>query len=201
MANKKITELNEASSITSADWLVMVDTGNDETKKIHPDLVGASVPIQDTAPQNPETDDLWIDTSEPEELSAYIINNYSESASDTYSCSYTNKISNYSTNEQVIGKWIDDKPLYRKTYYISALGNATSVFQPLNINNLKEVVSIKGVASDNQNFFVLPSYRGSNDTAGIQITADINYGITITTGNDRTSYHAYVTLEYTKTTD
>lgn len=64
MANKKITQLNEASSITSADWLVMVDTGNDETKKIHPDLVGASVPIQDTAPQSPEENDLWIDTSE-----------------------------------------------------------------------------------------------------------------------------------------
>ena len=64
MANKKITQLNEASSITSADWLVMVDTGNDETKKIHPDLVGASVPIQDTAPQSPEENDLWIDTSD-----------------------------------------------------------------------------------------------------------------------------------------
>lgn len=63
MANKKITELNEASSITSSDWLVMVDTAEDETKKIHPDLVGASVPIQNTAPQDPEENDLWIDTS------------------------------------------------------------------------------------------------------------------------------------------
>ena len=90
MANKKITELNEASSITSADWLVMVDTGNDETKKIHPDLVGASVPIQDTAPQNPEENDLWIDTSEPEEMQEAIVNEYSESTNETYSCDYVN---------------------------------------------------------------------------------------------------------------
>lgn len=107
----------------------------------------------------------------------------------------------YSTSEIVIGKWIDNKPLYRKTYYISALGNATSVFQSLGITNLEEIVSIKGVASDNQNFFVLPSYRGNNDAIGIQITIDINNGITITTGNDRTGYHAFVTIEYTKTTD
>lgn len=92
MANKKITELNEASSITSADWLVMVDTGNDETKKIHPDLVGASVPIQDTAPQDPEENDLWIDTSEPEEMQEAIVNEYSESTNETYSCDYVNGI-------------------------------------------------------------------------------------------------------------
>jgi len=107
----------------------------------------------------------------------------------------------YSTSEIVIGKWIDNKPLYRKTYYISALGNATSVMQPLNISNLEDIVSIKGVASNSQNFFILPSYRGNDDTIGIQIIVDINSGITITTGNDRTGYHAFVTIEYTKSTD
>ena len=61
--NKKITELPEASGITQSDWLVMVDVAEDETRKIHPNLVGASIPVQDTAPQNPEEDDLWIDTS------------------------------------------------------------------------------------------------------------------------------------------
>ena len=62
--NKKITELPEASGISATDWLVMVDVVEDETKKIHPNLVGASIPVQDTAPQDPEEDDLWIDTSE-----------------------------------------------------------------------------------------------------------------------------------------
>lgn len=105
MANKKITELNEASSITSADWLVMVDTGNDETKKIHPDLVGASVPIQDTAPQNPEENDLWIDTSEPEEMEEAIVNEYSESTTDTYSCDYVNEIEEtLSSNIKVVNQ-------------------------------------------------------------------------------------------------
>lgn len=64
MANKKITELNEATSVSNNDWLVIVDVANDETKKVHAGEVGGNIPIQDTAPQDPEENDLWIDTSE-----------------------------------------------------------------------------------------------------------------------------------------
>ena len=92
MANKKITELNEATSVSGNDWLVIVDVANDETKKVHANQVGGNIPIQDTAPQDPEEDDLWIDTSEPEEMQEAIVNEYSESTSETYSCDYVNGI-------------------------------------------------------------------------------------------------------------
>ena len=91
MANKKITDLNEATSISNNDWLVMVDVANDETKKIHAGEVGGNIPIQDTAPTSPEENDLWIDTSEPEEMQEAIVNEYSESINETYSCDYENK--------------------------------------------------------------------------------------------------------------
>ena len=68
MANKKITELNEATSISNNDWLVMVDVANDETKKIHAGEVGGNIPIQDNAPAGPEENDLWIDTSDDNRL-------------------------------------------------------------------------------------------------------------------------------------
>lgn len=71
MAEKKITELNEATSISNNDWLVMVDVANDETKKIHAGEVGGNIPIQDTAPQDPEENDLWIDTSSNNDLKYY----------------------------------------------------------------------------------------------------------------------------------
>lgn len=71
MANKKITELNEATSISNNDWLVMVDVANDETKKIHAGEVGGNIPIQDTAPIGAEENDLWIDTSEENTLKYY----------------------------------------------------------------------------------------------------------------------------------
>lgn len=102
MANKKITELNEATSISNNDWLVMVDVANDETKKIHAGEVGGNIPIQDTAPQSPEENDLWIDTSENVRFKYYdgtswvyindiVLNARSNSQAVTYSCDYENK--------------------------------------------------------------------------------------------------------------
>ena len=52
--------------------------------------VGASIPIQGTAPTNPVEDDLWIDTSEPEEMQETIKNEYTNTTTDTYSCKYIN---------------------------------------------------------------------------------------------------------------
>lgn len=50
-----------------------------------------------------------------------ILNIKSNSQIDTYSCDYINKNKeNYSTEEQVIGTWIDGKPLYRKVINISS---------------------------------------------------------------------------------
>lgn len=63
---------------------------------------GAEIPIQDTAPANPREDDLWIDTSEPEEMQEAIVNEYSENTNETYSCDYANEnfgINNYSNVE------------------------------------------------------------------------------------------------------
>lgn len=71
MANKKITELNEATSVSGNDWLVIVDVANDETKKVHANQVGGNIPIQNTAPQDPEQDDLWIDTSDNNAIKYY----------------------------------------------------------------------------------------------------------------------------------
>lgn len=102
MANKKITELNEASSITSSDWLVMVDTAKDETKKIHPDLVGASVPIQDTAPQDPEENDLWIDTSTPSSTLDFLNVFYPVG---TY---YETSNADFNPNTAWGGTWVED---------------------------------------------------------------------------------------------
>ena len=92
MANKKITDLNEATSVSGNDWLVIVDVANDETKKVHANQVGGNIPIQDTAPQDPEEDDLWIDTSEEGFNNSNVVNQYSESTSDVYSCDYINGV-------------------------------------------------------------------------------------------------------------
>lgn len=148
---------------------------------------------------------------------------YSTSTTDTYTCNYINGIDenvgnltqlnttnkdnlvgainevnnkfNYSTEEQVIGKWINGKPLYRKI----ASGNVPqSDFYPTvdtGITNLDKVVSISLCLAygDNRQYFSSVKYNNyylskENDNK-ITIVAPIVEG------------DATFTIYYTKTTD
>jgi len=60
------------------------------TKKYVDDNAGINIPVQDTAPLNPSEDDLWIDTSTPDFDSTNVVNQYSTSTSDVYSCNFIN---------------------------------------------------------------------------------------------------------------
>ena len=107
----------------------------------------------------------------------------------------------YSTNETVIGKWIDGKPLYRKVINFGSLPNNSIKNVAHNITNVNQWVTIKGVTM-NKDKTSLPVPA----TNAIDIAYGINISVTTTevriqTGRDRTSFSAYVILEYTKTTD
>lgn len=123
----------------------------------------------------------------------------------------------YSTDEQVIGKWIDGKPLYQKTVQIpvSTFSSSTgssgyyTVGVPHNISNLKLVVDLRGNAYGNVVRPVPFSYGatspdfswfsslGTND-ATVFIECGSNFRQSVITQN---TYGAYITLKYTKTTD
>lgn len=146
---------------------------------------GAEIPIQSTAPVNPQEDDLWIDTSD-----------YPTEYQDIYSTSEvkTNKI------------WFDGKPIYRKVYNV-ALGVAnTPITTSLGdiSSTLNQIIYMSGIATNvfngnNGNVFILPSYR-LTASVGIELFAT-NSTFTIQTESDRTGYSAYVIVEYTKKTD
>lgn len=108
----------------------------------------------------------------------------------------------YSTSEQVIGQWIDGKPIYQKTIDCGALPNNTSKEFDHNISNIDIIVSVKGESwnSDKSGFFVLPT---SHPTANANINLNANRTkIFLVTAADRSSFvNTYVTLQYTKTTD
>lgn len=149
----------------------------------------------------------WVNNSSPY-INATNLNNIengiktNETSINTLSTTVDSllpKIS-YSNTEQVVGTWTDNKPVYRKVIYIASLPNATTSTIALNISNLKDIVSINGVATNGTIYFMIPSYR-ADDTAGIEMFIDISNGITIKTGQDRTGFHANIILEYTKTTD
>lgn len=111
---------------------------------------------------------------------------------------FTTLSGNYSTAEIDTGfTWVDGKRVYKKSYYIGSLPNATTKSIALDISNLDYVISIDGIAKDGN--YQLPINFPAGDGT-LVIRTFINYpNIIIGTGQDRTSYSGYLTIFYTKT--
>lgn len=113
---------------------------------------------------------------------------------------------NYSTTEQVIGTWIDGKPIYRKVINFGSLPNAESKSVAHNIANIDFIVNVWGMAkranADNDvNFFPINESRPLNNIDAIGLFAS-ETSVIIQTGADRSNVPiTYVIIEYTKTTD
>ena len=109
--------------------------------------------------------------------------------------------------EQIIGYWIDNKPIYRKVINFGSLPNAGTKNIAHNISNLDNVINARinarndnGTGSTRLSIpYVYP--KASYDTYYIGFEGISDTHVTIVTGNNRTNYSAYVILEYTKTTD
>ena len=107
----------------------------------------------------------------------------------------------YSTEEQVIGKWIDGKPLYRKVYDgIVLSGSETIVEQTSGII----VQKIYGyfVYTTNKSIQEIGAYRAMDTASTSRVLWDGTY-VKVQGGTDWQTgqYTARVIIEYTKTTD
>ena len=116
----------------------------------------------------------------------------------------------YSTNEMIIGKWIDGKPIYRKVIDLGVLPNTDTVKIPHNINDLDRIISMRGMAkSPNQNLLLPFPYGTGNDGFNSDGTVKVNSvpiniyeqqgNIVVYTLSDRSNMTGYVILEYIKT--
>ena len=120
---------------------------------------------------------------------------------ETINTKLTN-LGNYSTEEKVIGKWIDGKPLYRKVISCGALPNSTLKLVNHNISNIDNS-RIYGFAvrTSDKREFPLPFSSSININENIQLDLTSTQ-IQIRTGVDRSSFNtSYIIVEYTKTTD
>jgi hypothetical protein len=121
----------------------------------------------------------------------------------------------YSTEEQVVGEWIDGKPLYQKTVNCGTLPNKTIKTVEHNISNISLIVNVFGFAHKNTSgsyttttAFVIP-LGFSNPTSGgslanaVSVCANKTNIIINGSGQDcsATWINSFVTLQYTKTTD
>lgn len=109
----------------------------------------------------------------------------------------------YSENELVVGKWIDNKPIYRKVIDIGNLPDASQTIVSHNISNIERIVKLYGSATRDSDKDTLPIPYvtfNANNSGGVTIYVN-DTNVLISTSSDRTSYYAYVVLEYTKTSD
>ena len=106
----------------------------------------------------------------------------------------------YSTAEQVIGTWVDGKPVYRKVIDCGSLPNTSNKDVSHNIQNLGVTIKCIGMAvrtSDSRALTIPDSTPNAEIGCGVT-----NTNVYITTHNDRSSFNnSFLILEYTKTTD
>jgi len=107
---------------------------------------------------------------------------------------------NYSTTEQVVGTWIDGKPIYRKVIQCGVLPNSANKDVAHNIQNFGTTIKCNGMAVRTSDKRALP-IPDSTPSAEI-VCGATNTNVYITTNNDRSSFdNSFLVLEYTKTTD
>lgn len=105
---------------------------------------------------------------------------------------------NYSETEQKTGQyWIDGKEIFRKVIDFGALPNNATKRVVHGISNLGTVIKLWGVATSGGSRLPLPFVDTSILGGQIRVLAE-TYEVIAQTGMDRSSFSAYIIIEYTK---
>lgn len=106
----------------------------------------------------------------------------------------------YSTEEKVVGKWIDGKPIYEKVITFSLSGRGALSYHH-NIENLKEIHFISMLHGDKENKIkTIRTYTPWYNNASIYLDEITTTDILIYHSSNRTEFYEFV-IRYTKTTD
>ena len=106
----------------------------------------------------------------------------------------------YSTEEQIIGTWIDGKPIYRKTIKVGAINATTEKSIATNTSNIEVVTDIRGMGKLSFGWIPLNFHndKQTDSSSCVYINTSNN---TIRLQSLFNYIDCYVTIEYTKTTD
>ena len=127
------------------------------------------------------------------------------SVADALDSLYQTQFSNnYSTEEKVIGKWIDGKPLYQKTINLGNLPNKATK----TVNHEIENIDLTSVMYESNLYYATDDYATSlprvNDS---RLASQIFFEITSSSiiiygrGENFSAFSGHITLKYTKTID
>lgn len=106
----------------------------------------------------------------------------------------------YSTEEQIIGKWIDGKPIYEKVINMGYLPNSSSINIDVSELNIDNIIELRGMCYTDDKKNIRPITLGTSDTNAIRIDVT-NNTIRIFTWSDWSAYNSFCIIQYTKTTD
>ena len=98
---------------------------------------------------------------------------------------------NYSTTEQVVGKWIDGKPIYEITFDLGsdkAISNTSWYTSIVSVTNIENIPLCWGMYSGGTYYPLMAYHTGDNVNV---LACRANSGATV----------RYLTLQYTKSTD
>lgn len=111
----------------------------------------------------------------------------------------------YSTDEHIIGTWVDGKTLYEKTVYIASLPSTTAQTNYAhNINNIDKIIDYEGTIHFNNatnttaKFDRVGTSTNVLDFGNTLAMTVTDENIAIIVGKDRSACSAYITIQYTK---
>ena len=106
----------------------------------------------------------------------------------------------YSTKEQIIGTWIDGKPIYQCTYAVE--GTFTSQLNVVNnATYLDTIISMNGFAYTNNGAWIpVPCCNSVKIERQLEVFR-VENSICVGIGSERTLTKVYLTVQYTKNTD
>lgn len=95
----------------------------------------------------------------------------------------------YSTEEIVCGRWIDGRPLYRKTFVFKLTATVDTLITPMATINADKIVNAYGLTGS----VIFPS--------NVSNVSFSQTGIFLLAGAQQCLGDSYISIEYTKTTD
>ena len=132
-----------------------------------------------------------------------ILNIFSNSDKDTYSCDYLNNNDTYSTDEIKTNKrWIDGKPIYRTVIYYENISTSEVHIIPNYIKNIDEIIKFESLFyQSTHKQYEGPYYVSESDFFRCVLRLQDNkFAMRRGSGNSDTN-KVKIILEYTKTTD
>lgn len=107
----------------------------------------------------------------------------------------------YSMSETIVGKWTNNKPIYRKVIETTTSAGSTNIPISDISSDIEEIIKLDGTTTQpSGNVTPLSYYYSSNDWSNLYYSANSNY-IIIRCGSTAGFGDAKLIVEYTKTTD